>query len=90
MSLANAGLAPLRDEDYLYPDWAFQYPEWQLCGEELPAWASRSCFTMDLNSLHGQTMSKWIAINTALYNRTLNLATPEAPPAHDTLSGVRF
>ncbi|XP_070391091.1 uncharacterized protein [Dermacentor albipictus] len=52
---ASAGLPPLHDEDYLYPDWAFRYPEWQLCGEELPAWASRSCFTMDLNSLHDQT-----------------------------------
>ncbi|XP_070391090.1 uncharacterized protein [Dermacentor albipictus] len=51
----ETGLPPLHDEDYLYPDWAFRYPEWQLCGEELPAWASRSCFTMDLNSLHDQT-----------------------------------
>ncbi|KAH7953192.1 hypothetical protein HPB49_005854 [Dermacentor silvarum] len=52
---ANAGFSSLHDEDYLYPDWAFQYPEWHLCGEELPTWASRSCFTMDLNSLHDQT-----------------------------------
>ncbi|XP_049521084.1 SH3 domain-binding protein 1-like [Dermacentor silvarum] len=87
---AETGFSSLHDEDYLYPDWAFQYPEWHLCGEELPTWASRSCFTMDLNSLHDQTTRKWITINTALYNRTLNLPMPEAPPAHDTLSGMRF
>ncbi|KAL1420606.1 hypothetical protein MTO96_004489 [Rhipicephalus appendiculatus] len=42
--LDETGFPPLHDEDYLYPDWAFQYPEWNLSGAELPTWASRSHF----------------------------------------------
>lgn len=77
-------------EDYLYPDWAFQYPEWNLLGTELPGWAARSCFTLDMNSLAEQTTRKWISINTRLHNRTLNVTTSGTPPAHNTLSGTRL
>ncbi|XP_077560412.1 uncharacterized protein LOC144175181 [Haemaphysalis longicornis] len=77
-------------EDYLYPDWAFQYPEWNLLGTELPGWAARSCFTLDMNSLAEQTTRKWIAINTSLHNRTTNVTTSETTPAHNTLSGTRL
>ncbi|XP_075722187.1 uncharacterized protein LOC142765310 [Rhipicephalus microplus] len=88
--LDETGLPALHDEYYLYPDWALQYPQWNLSGTELPTWVSRSNFTMDLNSLHDEITRKWISINTALYNRTLNLPTLEDQSAQGTLSGARF
>ncbi|XP_077519141.1 uncharacterized protein LOC144129105 [Amblyomma americanum] len=86
----ETGFCSFLGEGYLYPDWVQRYPEWNLSGTELPSWAARSCFTMDLNSLNDQITRKWISINTKLYNRTLNVTTPEEPPAHNTLPGVRF
>ncbi|XP_040063975.2 uncharacterized protein LOC120838218 isoform X2 [Ixodes scapularis] len=82
---------PSFGEDYLYPDWAFLYPEWDLSGDTLPGWATRSCFTLDLNSLAEQTTRKWIGINTQLFNKVSNLPVSEDGPfRHSELPGTKL
>ncbi|XP_064481439.1 uncharacterized protein LOC135394568 isoform X2 [Ornithodoros turicata] len=77
-------------EGYLYPDWVYLYPAWNLPGDDLPNWAL-SGFTLDMNDLAEQTTDKWTNIFTNLFKEVLHPVKKLVPfHRHEALPGTQF
>lgn len=77
-------------EEYLYPNWVFLYPAWNLPGDELPGWA-QSGFTLDVNCLVEHTMHKWKQFFADLLKSTVHSIRKDKPnPGHKMPLGTQF